>query len=112
MSCLIEFFGELFFELIVYCYMKLMQLIVPNKTISEKTEKTIKDTVTTVAAILFIILIIGIILLLAGDKTFNIVGRYMTFIPLSIILLQIMLGIAIKIITHYKNKSSNLNSKR
>lgn len=105
MSCLIEFFGELFFELITYCYIKLMQLIVPDKVISEKTKKTIKDTVTTIAALLFITLIIGVILLLQDDPAIKIIGKYMTFIPLSIIVLQIIAGLIIKIITNHKNKS-------
>ena len=51
MGCLFELFFEIvvegIFELIVYCYIKLMTLIVPNnKMITERSKKIIKNTVT------------------------------------------------------------------
>lgn len=53
MGCLLELFFEIFvegiFELIGYCYIKLMQLIVPNKKVSEKTKRTIRNIATTFA---------------------------------------------------------------
>ena len=102
MGCLLEFFLELIFELVVYCYIKLMQLIVPDKVISEKTTGIIKTTVTAIAALLAIVLIIGAILLIQDDPDIKNVGKYMTYIPLTIIGAQILLGIAVRIVCHFK----------
>ena len=106
MGCLFELFFEIIFEgiieLIGYCYIKLMQLIVPNKTVSEKTRGIIKYTVTTIAALLGIVLIIGLILLIQDDPVIKNVGKYMTYIPLTIIALQILLGIFGRILSHLK----------
>lgn len=109
MGCLlelfVEFFAELFFELVGYCYIKLMQLIVPQKTISKKVRTVIKRTATVVAALLGVALIVGIILFLQADPVVKTVGKYMTYIPLIIIAVQIALGIVVKIIEHFrKNK--------
>ena len=106
MGCLLELFFELFmegmFELIVHCYIKSMQLIIPDKAISEKTKKTIKNVVTTFSALLAIVLIIGFLLVIQDDPVFKNIGKYMTYIPLSIIALQVLLGILFKIVLHFK----------
>ena len=106
MGCLLELFFELFvegmFELAGYCYIKSMQLIIPDKTISEKTKKTIKNIVTTFSALLAIVLIIGFLLIIQDDPFFKNIGKYMTYIPPSIIALQVLLGILFKIVLHFK----------
>ena len=106
MGCLLELFFEIFvegiFELIGCCYIKLMQLIVPDKKVSEKTKKTIRNIATTFAALLAVVLIIGFVLLLPEDPFMKNIGKYMTYIPLSIIVLQILLGIIVKIVGHFK----------
>ncbi len=102
MGCLLEMFFEIFFEgmleLIGYCYIKLMQLIVPDKTISKKTKKTIKSIVTIFAALLAIVLIVGLVLLVQDDPFIKNIGRYMTYVPLAIIALQVLIGILVKIV--------------
>ncbi len=106
MGCLLELFFEIFvegmFELVGHCYIKLMQLIVPDKTNSEKTKKTIKNIATTFAALLAVVLIIGFVLLLQEDPFIENIGKYMTYIPLSIMVLQLLLGIIVKIVGHFK----------
>ena len=106
MGCLLELFFEIFvegiFELIGYCYIKLMQFIVPDKKVSEKTKKTIRNIATTFAVLLAIVLIIGFILLVQEDLFVKNIGKYMTYIPLSIIVLQILLGIIVKIVDRFK----------
>ncbi len=105
MGCLLELFFEIFvegiFELIGYCYIKLMQLIVPNKTASEKARRTIKKIATTIAAILGIVLIVGIILLVQADPFIKTIGKYMTYIPLAMIVLQMVVGIIVKIVNRF-----------
>ena len=106
MGCLLELFFEIFvegiFELIAYCYIKLMQLIVPDKKVSEKTKKTIRNIATTFAVLLAVVLIIGFILLVQEDLFVKNIGKYMTYIPLSIMVLQILLGIIVKIVDRFK----------
>ena len=106
MGCLLELFFEIFvegiFELIGYCYIKLMQLIVPDKKVSEKTKKTIRNIATTFSVLLAVVLIIGFILLVQEDLFVKNIGKYMTYIPLSIMVLQILLGIIVKIVDRFK----------
>jgi len=101
MGCLLELFFEIFveglFELIIYCYMKLMQLIVPDKSLSAKTKKAIKNITTTFAALLAFVLIIGLLFLIQADPLIKNIGKYMTYIPLAMIALQILIGILVKI---------------
>ena len=108
MGCLLELFFEIFFEgifeLIVYCYIKLMTLIVPDKRITDHAKRIIKNTVTTVAAILGIVLVIGLIFLIQDDPFIKNIGKYMTYIPLAIIALQAALGIITKAMIYFKRK--------
>lgn len=106
MGCLLELVLEIFvegiFELIGYCYLKLMQLIVPDKTLSEKTKESIKKAVKVFAALLAITLIIGVILFVQEDPLIHNVGKYMTYIPLAVMALQIVLGIIVQIVNRFK----------
>lgn len=106
MGCLIELFLEIFVEGIIelfgYCYIKLMQLIVPDKTVSEKTKKIIKNIATAFAVLLLVILIIGFILLVQEDPFIKTIGKYMTYISLPIMALQVFAGILVKIIGLFK----------
>ncbi len=106
MGCVLELLFEItvegMLELIGHIYIKLMQWIVPNKTVSDKTKKYLKKVVTTVAALLAIVLIIGLIFLVQEDALLKTIGQYMTYIPLSIIVLQVLLGIVLKVIDFCK----------
>ena len=99
MGCLIELFLEIvvevLFELIAVSYIKLMQLIVPNKSFTKRKKKIIKNTVTTIFSLLGVVLIIGVVFLVQKDTLFKTIGAYMTYIPLAIITLQILLGILV-----------------
>ena len=104
--CVLELFFEIFvegiFELIGHCYIKLMQLIVPDKIVSEETKKTIRNIATTFAALLAIVLIIGFIFLIQDDPFVKNIGKYMTYIPLGIMALQVLIGILVKLVGHFK----------
>ena len=102
MGCLVELIFEVIFQMIFDCYIELMQLIVPDNIVSEKTKKIIKNTVTTIASLSMAFLIIGLVLILPDDPSIKIVGKYMTFIPLTIIVLQILLGIVVRIVKRFK----------
>lgn len=106
MGCLIELIFDIFvegiIELIGYCYIKLMQLIVPSKAVTDKTKRVVKIVATTVAAVLAITLIVGLFLIIQEDPLIHLIGEYLVFIPLSIMVLQISLGIVAKIISHFR----------
>lgn len=114
MGCLLELFFlfveivlEGMVELIGYCYIKLMQLIVPDKMISEKTKKIIKKIVTTFAILLAVVLFLGFIFLIQEDPFIKNIGKYMTYIPLGIIALQVSIGILVKIIGRFKSNNND-----
>lgn len=109
MECLFEFFieiiGEAFIECMMYFYMWLMRLIIPDKVLSEKTQKRVRQAVTAYAALLLICLIVGIIVLLVTLETeYKIIGQCMTFIPLGLMAFQFVLGIAFRIYLTAKKK--------
>lgn len=115
MSFIIEFLVEVFFEAVIelvgYCYLKLMSLIVPEKAVSNRIKKKIKRIVTVISASLAIVLIIGVILFALDDPLASTIGMYMTYIPLAIIALQILLGIVMKVAGYLKRRSTHEESK-
>jgi protein-S-isoprenylcysteine O-methyltransferase Ste14 len=109
MGCLFEIFIEIFIEgilnLVMFIYLKLAYMLVPNKKISEKTETKVRNIITIVSLLLVLSLFIGLTFLLPGDAALNAIGKYMTFIPLSIIGLQVVLSIVVmivKLVKRYK----------
>ena len=109
MGCLFEIFIEIFIEgilnLVMFVYLKVAHILVPNKDISPKTENRIRNMITIISVLLVLTLFIGVIILLPDDAIFNTIGKYMTFIPLSIIGLQVVLSIVVmiaKLVKRYK----------
>lgn len=49
-------------------------------------------------------LIVGVVLFFSGESAFKTVGGFMTFIPLGIIVLQIILGIVVRVLMHFKKQ--------
>ena len=101
MGCLFEIFLQIFVEgtlgLFMFVYLKLAHILVPDKVITEKAEQKIKNVITTISVLLVLVLFIGFLFLLPNNKIFNAIGKYMVFIPLVIIGLQIVLGIIVTI---------------
>ena len=106
MGCLFEFLFEILVEVIIeligHCYISLMQLIVPHKTINKNIKRVVKIIATTIAAILGIALITGLIFLIQEDTFFNRIGKYMTYIAFMLSALQIALGVLAKVISHFR----------
>ena len=105
MGCILEFIFQILFEglleLIVYCYKELVKLIVPNKVFTDKTKKRLENIILTISAILVITLVIGLVFLIQSDPLIKNIGRYMTYIPLTMLAIQIALGIVMKIINKF-----------
>ena len=106
MGCFFEIFAEILIEgilnLVMFIYLKLAHVLVPNKQITERAENIMRNIITTVSVLLVLSLFIGLIFLLLDDTTFRTIGKYMTFIPLSIIGLQVVLSIVVMIVKFVK----------
>ena len=106
MGCLLEFVFEVVFEsvaeLIVCAYISLVKLIVPDKVFTRQTTTTVRNAVVTVSVLLLISLVVGILCLLPPDPVINTVGRYMTYIPLGIIGVEIIAGVVMFVIRKRK----------
>ena len=106
MGCLLELFLEVFIEgmlnVVMYFYLKLAHVFIPDKEISNKKRKKIRNAITTFSCLLFISMIIGVLFLLPPSLTLNNIGKCMVFIPLSIIVLQIVLGIVVVVVKNIK----------
>lgn len=106
MECLFEFFvefiGEAVIEGVGCLYMWLMRRIIPEKTLSPDAEKRVRRIVTVYSALLLVSLIVGVVFLLSNK--FIVLGKCMTFIPLSLIGLQLVAGIAFRIFLAVRGK--------
>lgn len=112
MEFIVELLGEIFIEAFMTFFMWLMELIVPEKTFGEKMEKAIRKAIKIFSAILFIMLIIGIILFVQEDEKIKLVGKFLTYIPLAIIIVQIVAGVVMKLTKHFKLKGGGRQMKK
>ncbi len=88
MEFVVEVFGEALISLI--------QGFIPEHLLTDKTYKTVKIIVCAFTVILIFSIGIGIMLQFENGYTQKTVGRYMIFIPLVILIVQIVAGIIIK----------------
>ena len=89
MGCLAEVVLELFTE----GYLELMMLIVPEKSQSGKLRTFLKVIAAVIALVLFFLMIIGASMWASDDSEAKTIGQYMVLIPLSVSLIQIVVGI-------------------
>lgn len=108
MGCLLEMLLEILvtgvLEVTLPIYMKITSLFVPDKECSEKTKTKIKNAVATMSVIELLVMFVGAFFLAPEDPLFNSIGRYMTFIPLAIISVQLLLGIAVTVARAIKKR--------
>ena len=106
MGCLLEFITEIVAEGVIeffaYCYLQMMLLIVPDKAVTEKTKKITKIIATTMAAVLLVALIVGLGLFVQEDPATINIGKYVLAVSLSVIVLQVLLGAAMRIADRFK----------
>lgn len=101
MGCLFEFIFEIFFELIIEGWVALMMCIVPEKMENKKIHKILKTSVGAFSGILLLSMVIGVFTLISDDTYTKTIGKYLFFIPLGISVIQIIIGIMVRI---YKGK--------
>lgn len=105
MGCLFELIFEIIFEGMLEGCVALMQWIIPEKTLSKKTYRVLKVLVVIFACVLFMSIFIGIFALISDDNPYEVeIGKRMVFIPLAIIVVQILIGVIVRKIT--KNKEN------
>lgn len=101
MGCLLEFITEIVAEGVIeffaYCYLQMMQLIVPDKA-----KKITKIIATTMAAVLFVALIVGLGFFVQEDPAASNIGKYVLAVSLSVIVLQVLLGIIVRIVGRFR----------
>ena len=110
MGCLFELFFEFFINIILeatfYVYQKLVTLIIPDKVFTEKDKQKIRNITATALVIMFLSLFLGILFLLPGNPVLNTVGRFMTFIPLTLYGILLLLGIIVAIVKAIRKRGS------
>ena len=108
MDLILELIVELVFELVcegvVFIYLKLMCLIVPQKKNDPCGRENAEHAVKIFSVILMAIIFVGLIFIISGDSTFHTVGLFMTYIPLAVISVQVIAGICLKIIKSLKKQ--------
>ena len=104
MGCLLEallFPFELLFDFIVDGYFQLMQMIVPDKFITTGTRIILKVIVYIFSIAVLVVFILGVLIALLTEATVLDLWK-LIFIPLGIVVIQILLGLIIRCITRKK----------
>ena len=97
MGCLVEFFVEAVFELLGEAYFYIMRQVVPKHTFRPKTEKRLKTFATLFSVVLLLSVLAGLIMISTEEGEIVNIGKYVTFISLGLIAIQIILAIAVRI---------------
>ncbi len=101
MSCLVEFFADVIFELIGETFLSVVQSCIPSHLLTEKQYKRAEIIVTTATALLFISMFLGVLfyLIFKDNPIWKISSLCMIFIPLFLFIAFFTAAIIIKIKT-------------
>ncbi len=101
MGCL--FFPlDLLVDSIIEGWIYLMEWIVPERYISRTLRIVLKVLVLIFSYLLLFVMFLGVFALISDDAYTKQIGRYMVFIPLGISIVQILLGIIVRIVSKKK----------
>lgn len=95
---LFELIGDLIFEM----WFAIMQWIIPEKILSKRTQNLLKIIVSVFSFLLFIITVLGLFAIISDDVYTKHIGKYMFFISFGISVVQILIGIIVRIISNNK----------
>ena len=104
MGCLFELIVlpiEYLLELIIDGWFSLMQWIIPKKCINKGIKIALRIIVCIISFVLLVILIIGLLAALLTEATILDLWK-LIFIPLTIALIQIILGIVVRYVINKK----------
>lgn len=102
MGCCLFGLIELIFDAIIEGYLALMSLFLPEEKLSKASGCLLDIAVKAFAMILLIIMGVGVVFGFLDDPELRNIGRYMIFVPLAIIAVQIVFGIVMRIVTRRK----------
>ncbi len=101
MGCL--FFPlELLVDGIIEGWFYLMEWIIPERYITRTVRIVLKVFVWILSSLLFVIMFLGVFAIISPDPDTHLLGKYMIFIPLGISVIQIFLGVIVRIISKKK----------
>ncbi len=98
-----EIVFELVFEAIFYFYMRVISKIMPRHVVT-KAKKVIKCIVGIYLIALIILVVTGLALSFSEDASLHAPGRIIMWVSLALIVLQLVVGIALKIIELIKKR--------
>lgn len=107
MGCLLEFVADIILEKAACAYIEVMSLIVPEHKLSCKAERITRIVVFVFTLILFLSIVLGIVFILQPNKDLKNVGYYLTFISLTITVIQTVSGVIVSV----KRKRKDVNIK-
>ncbi len=93
---------ELLFDGILEGWFYLMQWIIPEKMQNKTVRWILKAVIGLLSILLMLCMFLGFFAMLSDDPDTHKLGKYMVYIPLSISVFQILLGIIVKIINKKK----------
>lgn len=109
MGCLAEILLlplELLVDWIFESWFSLMQWIIPEKRFSKKTENILKVIVFVFSMVLLVTFIIGMLAAALTEATVLELWK-LTLLPLGISLVQIILGVIVRIVKRRKERKVN-----
>lgn len=96
MGCLFGF-PSFIIDCLDFIYEELMLMILPNKKISPIVHAILELTITAFSGLCIVSFFLGLIMQINDDSFTRYIGRYLIFIPLGLSVLQIVLGVVVKI---------------
>ena len=84
-------------ELAVYIYTKISLAFFPDRTTSPKVKEKLKKVFTVIFAFCGLSILFGGVMMIGDEPPFSTVGKFMVFVPLSILAIQMLLSIVFAI---------------
>ena len=94
---------ELIGDAIIDMWFAVMQWIIPEKALTKYVRSILKVIIGVFSCLLFISMVLGLFAIVSDNVYTSEIGKYMVFVPLCISVIQISLGIVVRIISKKKN---------
>ncbi len=96
MGCIFELLYEIVFEIFGEYYINLMTMVIPPKKFYVTTESKLRKLLTVYAVALVLLIIAGLVMVLQNKKAIQHIGGYFLYIPMGLIIVQILTGLAVR----------------
>ena len=88
---------ELIGDMLIDMWFAVMQWIVPKKILGKRIRSILKVIIGVFSCLMLITMVLGLFAIISDDAYTKYIGKYMIFIPLGISVIQIVLGIIVRI---------------